>query len=84
MVYRLTESALDGAVTDSDTTIPVDLISISSTWEAGLGAAVNSYILIGSEVMKVDILIDDFVMTATRAQHGTTAAATRTGRKYSS
>ena len=81
MVYRLTESKLDGAVTDSDTTIPVDLISTSSTWEAGLGAAVNSYILIGSEVMKVDILIDDFVMTVTRAQHGTTAAAHADGAK---
>ena len=81
-MYRLTESKLDGAVTDSDTTIPVDLISTSSTWEAGLGAAVNSYILIGSEVIKVASVSGDVLtVTSGRAQSGTTATAHVIGAK---
>ena len=41
---------------------------------AGLGAAANSYILIGSEVLLVTAVSTN-ALTVTRAQHGTTAAA---------
>ena len=73
-VYLLTESTLDGPLTDSATTVNVDLNT------AGLGAAVNSYILIGSEVLLVTNVATN-ALTVTRAQHGTTAAAHLDGAK---
>ena len=74
MIYRLTESTLDGALTDSATTVNVDLNT------AGLGAAANSYILIGSEVLLVTAVSTN-ALTVTRAQHGTNAAAHLDGAK---
>ena len=74
MIYRLTESTLDGALTDSATTVNVDLNT------AGLGAAADSYILIGSEVLLVSAVSTN-ALTVTRAQHGTTAAAHLDGAK---
>ena len=73
-VYLLTESTLDGPLTDSATTVNVDLNT------AGLGAAANSYILIGSEVLLVTSVSTN-ALTVTRAQHGTTAAAHLDGAK---
>ena len=86
MVYRIAESALNGAVADIattglSTTITVGLISEGSYNTAGLGAGENSYILIGSEVMKVANIGSETVMSVDRAQHGTTAAAHADGTK---
>ena len=65
-VYLLRESTLDGALTVLTTTVNVDLNT------AGLGAAVNDYILIGSEVMLVTKVATN-TLTVTRAQDGTAA-----------
>ena len=74
MIYRLTESTLDGALTDSATTVNVDLNT------AGLGAAANSYILIGSEVLLVTAVSTN-ALTVTRGQHGTAPSAHLDGAK---
>ena len=48
--------------------------AVKFDFHTGLGAAVNSYILIGSEVLLVTNVATN-ALTVTRAQHGTTAAA---------
>ena len=78
-VYRITESTLDGALTDSATSITVDLNS-ETNGEVGLGADANSYILIGSEILFVQSH-SNHVLTVLRAQHGTSAAAHLDGAK---
>jgi hypothetical protein len=66
-VYLLTESTLDGAITSTTaTSFDVDLNT------GGLGAAANTYILIGSEVLKVTAVSTN-TLTVIRGQDGTTA-----------
>ena len=67
----MTESTLDGAITDSATDPSVTLNT------GGLSAGVNDYILIGSEVLKVTAVTgtSNNDLTVIRAQDGTDAAA---------
>ncbi len=66
-VYLLTESTLDGAITSTTaTSFDVDLNT------GGLSAAANTYILIGSEVLKVTAVSTN-ALTVIRGQDGTTA-----------
>jgi len=70
-IYLLTESTLDGALTDSATTVNVASTEHLYTLD-GLSAAANTYILIGSEVLKVTAVSTN-ALTVIRAQDGTAA-----------
>ena len=71
------ESALGGAVTDSATSV-----TLATGGVAALGAVANSYVKIGSEVIKVASVTGDVLtVTSGRAQDGTTAAAHANGAK---